>query len=1202
MSIRWKLGLALAGAALFAVSAFAQTDRGSITGTIIDPGGAVVANATVLATESETQAQYTTITTATGNYTLAEMPPGVYSLTVEVPGFKRFIQQGIRVQVAAVGTVDIKLEVGSAAESITITADATLLRTESSDQSFNIPISTINDLPLNYALRGPSGQVGNVRNDYSFLDIAPGAYISGQSDIRVNGNPLDSQRTMLDGQENGNWQTSRPDQVEASLDAIQEIATQTSNFNAEYGQVLGGLFNLSSKSGTNQYHGGLYEFLENDDLNAGIPFTTNGPGLGLQRPAIRKNNFGGSFGGPVVVPHIYNGHDKTFFFFNMEAYREVRNNIGTFITLPTAAMRGGNFSQILTGRNLGTDTQGNAIMENTVYDPATEQTVNSAVVRTPFPGNIIPQSRFDPVSAAIQQYIPPPTNSSLTNNFAQISSMYRYQYLPSLKLDHNFPDNSKLSIYVTAFRTHHLTGTGGGASGFLDALPPPITTTREMHIKTVTVRVNYDKAITPTLLLHMGVGYMEQTDPDRAIAGTYNFKQASIGLVGAVGPGFPYISGLSSSYGGLSNTIGLTNANWYFFQKPTAVASASYVHGSHTFKLGGEWREDTFINDMLQYANGQYNFSALETGLPSTNGQSLAGSVGFPYASFLLGAADSASIQSPQEPLYRKQSYGLYIQDTWKVNRKLTFDYGLRWDLETAPQVNGRMTQFAPTIPNPSAGGLLGAIMYNGNGPGTCNCSFVDIYPYAIGPRLGVAYQITPNTVFRGGWGITYGQLGTVGNFTAINGAGGWNVLNFYSPSYGDPAVLMRQGLQYSPSALYGNAHNPGLMPFLGQIGSPPALNDRNGGRPPRVNQWNLGLQRQITTNLMIEAAYVGNRGVWLNANNMVDLNALTPARLAQFGLNINSAADRTLLTSRLSSAAVVARGFSAPYPTFPMNQTLAQSLRPFPQFSTISESLAPLGNQWYDSMQAKLTKRFSHGLNLQSALTWQKELTTAEGGPINDVFNRPNQKDLSQYSLPFVFANSFTYQFPFDALTQNKVVRSVVGGWTAGGLLRYQSGFPILAPCSNNGLSSDLLRAASCITFDNRVSGQNPFLDNLNCHCFDPNKTFVLNPAAWSDPGAGNWGFGAPYYNDYRYQRRPEEDLSLSRTFRIRERATLNIRGEFFNVFNRTEVNNPTSTNAAATQSVSSTGQTISGFGYINNGTVYSNPRSGQIVARLRF
>jgi hypothetical protein len=234
-------------------------------------------------------------------------------------------------------------------------------------------------------------------------------------------------------------------------------------------------------------------------------------------------------------------------------------------------MRNGNFSAILTGRNLGTDTQGNAILENTIYDPATEQTVNSAVVRTPFPGNIIPQSRFDPVSAAIQSLIPPPNNSSLTNNFAQLSTTYRYQYIPSLKLDHNFRDNSKLSIYVSAFRTHHLTGSSTNSSGTatqnLDAYPAPITTTREMHIKTVTARVNYDRTITPTLLLHLGIGYMEQTDPDRAIAGTFNFNQASIGLVGSInGTGFPELMGMSSSYGGVSSNMGINNAEWYFFQ------------------------------------------------------------------------------------------------------------------------------------------------------------------------------------------------------------------------------------------------------------------------------------------------------------------------------------------------------------------------------------------------------------------------------------------------------------------------------------------------------------------------------------------------------------------------------------------------------------------------------------------------------------
>ena len=586
MSIRSKLSLALVGAALFAVSAFAQADRGTITGTISDPVGAVVPNATVLALNSETQAQYTTVTTGTGNYTLAQMPAGVYSVTVEVPGFKKFIQQGIRVQVATVDAVDIKLEVGSATESVTITADAPLLRTESSDQSFNVSTSTVNALPLNFALRGPNGQVGNVRNAYSFLDIAPGAYISGQSDIRVNGNPLNSQKVMVEGQESGNWQTGRPDQVEPSIDALQEITTQTSNFAPEYGQVAGGLFNLTSKSGTNQYHGSAYDYFQNEALNAGIPFTNGGPG-GLIRPQVRKNDFGGAIGGPVVIPHVYNGHDKTFFFFNIETYRETRKNSGTYITLPTAAMRSGDFSKILTGKNLATDTQGNAILENTIYDPATQQTVNSAVVRTPFPGNIIPSSRFDPVAAKIQAFLPPTSNANATNNFNQVFSTYRYQYVPSIKLDHTFRDNSKLSVYWTHFRTHHLTGS---VSSLPDALPEPVTATREIRIRTQTIRASYDRTITPTILLHLGAGFMYQTDPDIATPGVLNFNAAtSLGLTGGVANGFPNITGLSSSYGGLSNTIGLTNANWYYFIKPTGIASLSYVHGSHSYKLGAEW-------------------------------------------------------------------------------------------------------------------------------------------------------------------------------------------------------------------------------------------------------------------------------------------------------------------------------------------------------------------------------------------------------------------------------------------------------------------------------------------------------------------------------------------------------------------------------------------------------------------------------------
>ena len=368
------------------------------------------------------------------------------------------------------------------------------------------------------------------------------------------------------------------------------------------------------------------------------------------------------------------------------------------------------------------------------------------------------------------------------------------------------------------------------------------------------------------------------------------------------------------------------------------------------------------------------------------------------------------------------------------------------------------------------------------------------------------------------------------------------------------------------------------------------------------MNQWSIGIQREITANLLVEAAYVGNRGVWDQANSLIDLNAVKPERLAAAGLDITNAADRTLLTSRLDSAVAQARGFKAPYAGYPLSLTVAQTLRPFPQFGTIPVLWAPLGKNWYDSLQVKVTKRYSHGLDFTAAFTWQKELDqgsdSQNGGviAINDVFNRANQKTLSPNSQPLVFVTGFNYQVP--AMTHNKWLRAAVRDWTIGGILRYQSGLPILVPASNNALSSILFRS----TFQNRVPGQPLYLQDLNCHCFDPNKTFVLNPKAWTDAAPGQWGTSAAFYNDYRYQRRPAESVSFGRVFMLREHMNLQIRAEFFNVFNRTEQNNPVSTNAQATQTLNAAGAVVSGFGMINTGTTFSPSRAGQLVGRFQW
>jgi hypothetical protein len=574
----------------------------------------------------------------------------------------------------------------------------------------------------------------------------------------------------------------------------------------------------------------------------------------------------------------------------------------------------------------------------------------------------------------------------------------------------------------------------------------------------------------------------------------------------------------------------------------------------------------------------------------------------------MLGMANTASISNAADPQYRRTNWGFFLQDTWKVTRKLTFDYGIRYDLQpAADELHYRTSMFAPTLNNPNAGNLPGATIYAGyNDPKRCNCIFTSTYPYAFAPRLGLAYQLTPKTVLRAGWGLSYGQLTGFNYIGGGNSQGmGFNTIPFDNPAFGEAAVLLRQGLVYNPNDLTAASYDPSLRVVAGQLNTGLQHIDRNGGRPPRINQWNISLQRELTKDLVLEGAYVGNRGAWFRADGLVNYNAVTPAMLAAVGLNINNAADRTLLTSRIDSPQVRARGFVPPYAGFPGSATLAQSLRPFPQFTTINSLWAPLGNNWYDSLQIKATKRYSYGLDFSVAYTWSKTLTTVEDQngetvPTNDVFNRRNQKALSRTDQPHVFVVGFNYTVPNAGFVNtNGFTRQLLGGWTFGGVLRYSSGLPIRVPGANNNLGSLLFQG----TFANRVPGEPLFTKDLNCGCIDPNKEFVLNPKAWADPAQGEWGTAAAYYGDYRFQRRPDEQLSVGKTFRIRESMSLQFRAEFFNVFNRTVLPNPDFGNAQATQRTNAQGVPIAGFGRINAAAVNNqSPRAGQLVARFQF
>jgi hypothetical protein len=371
--------------------------------------------------------------------------------------------------------------------------------------------------------------------------------------------------------------------------------------------------------------------------------------------------------------------------------------------------------------------------------------------------------------------------------------------------------------------------------------------------------------------------------------------------------------------------------------------------------------------------------------------------------------------------------------------------------------------------------------------------------------------------------------------------------------------------------------------------------------------QWSVGLQREIIPDLVIEAAYVGNRGVWWPGNVLKDINGLTPERIASFGLDINNAADRQLLRSPVNSALAAQRGFNRlPFPGFPAGRTVAQALRPFPQFNIIPSSGAPLGNTWYDSLQVKATKRLSHGLDFNVAYTWQKELQLGvEPGVINDVFDRNQNKTISGSSRPQTLVIAANYQLPRLSST-NPLVSAIFRGWTYGAVLRYASGLPIAVPLAQTRLNTLLFRN----TRANRVAGEPLFLKDLNSGNIDPKREFVLNPNAWTDPPDGHFGVTAPFLNDFRFQRRPQESMSLGRIFRIGEERSVEIRVELSNVFNRPVINNPDTVfgNYTAPQRRDSQGNVVSGFGRIPTGTGISGPgftgrpREGLVVARLRF
>ena len=1211
---------------LVSLSAFAQSDRGTITGTVSDPTGAVIPGVGILATNVETGARHETATTETGNYTLAQLPSGTYQLSAELPGFKKYVRQGISVLVAQTLRLDVTLDVGSNNESVTVTENAPLLRTESSELAHNVNAEFMNNVPILGIGRLASGAAG-IRSAYSVASVVPGATWLPDQTMRVNGMEGNTSALRVDGQDaTATISNGQITQTQQSVEAIQEVAVQTSNFAAEFGQSGSGLFNVTMKSGTNAFHGSVYDYFVNEALNAGWPFTDDGSGH-LLRSRERRNDWGFSVGGPVMAK-VYDGHNKTFFFVNFEQFRETQ--VTNFpVTVPTLAYRRGDFREALTNRVLTTDGLGRQVMENVIYDPTTERVISGLRYRDPYPNNIIPPEKLDPVALKVQEYIPLPNRPGLTNNYVPNDVNPKTSQIPSVKIDHSLSARLKLSGYWSRTQTDTPNNTSG--------LPQPVSSSVGTHNLADTIRINTDFSMTPTTLLHVGVGYLHlKQDPQ-----VPRFDNNKIGFKGTNTDLFPYFSVLTTGgFGGMAN-FGPASDFRIENLKPTGNVALTWVRNNHTYKAGGELIVNGYPSFSETYSSGNMLYSQNQTGLPSLQGVSLPVNPGFNYASFLIGAPNTGYDSVPARMRTGNHSMAFFIQDNWKVNRKVTLDYGLRYDFQTyLKEHSGYMFNVSPTAPNPTAGGLPGGIIFEGYGPGKCNCAFAKNYPWAFGPRLGIAYQITPKTVLRIGGGIMYNKT----NNDASKASNFGSTKPFAAPEYGTPPFTLRDGMPYK---ITFPDFDPGQQPLAGTIGNPTNMVDPQAGRPARIWQWSIGLQREISRDLVVEAAYVGNRGNWWAAQTLSPYasNGIPPGKLESLGLSLDNPDDRRLLTSPMNSPYAIQRGFGTPpYSGFPLGQTVAQSLRPFPQFTGIVQTWNPLGNTWYDALQSKVTKRLSQGLDFVVTYTWSKTLSlgaeennnygSVVNPIINNVFNRQANKTLSGLDQPHSLLIAGTYNAPRlfkgGSSFASKALSWITSDWQIGGVLRYASGIPFRVPAATTTLSSLIFQG----TLMERVPGEPLFTTtwvdkngkthtneelNINCGCYDPRRTFVLNKNAWRNPLEGHFSTSNSHYGDFRQQRRPNESMSLGRRFRMGEKVSLLLRAEFTNIFNRTGINPPSVANPLSTQTTDSvTGFTTGGFGYISTAAVGGSntnpaaagtasfatppPRSGTIVARLQF
>src|SRR5262245_27039095 len=1008
---------------------------GSIQGLVTDSSGAVIPGATVTATNVATGVKSERLTAEAGLYVITPLPPGEYTVSASIAGFRPIVQEKVIVDALSSVTVNLSLQVGGVTETVTVSEAPTPLNTSYSRLGVTIRNELYTNLPLAMGTAVAGSGIGQgPRNPGAFIFLLPGVSegnrwgtINGaqgfSKDVFIEGVPITDPIQQGEG---------RTISLGVSVEAVEQFQVETSGTGVEFnGQ---GSENYSIKSGTSQFHGSVFEYLRNTVLDARGFF----PAV---RPVEHQNEFGATIGGPIIKK-------KAFLCFSYDGWRYRVTSPTQFATVPTLKMRQGDFSELLA---LQTPIQ--------IYDPLTTVAVSGGFSRTPFAGNIIPANRISAISKAYQDPLPAPTSSGLQNNYlGSVPVAYNNDSF-NAKVDYNLTANQRLSgLYTHGKRSQPGPYREVSTAFPQSVLPLPYTDTRLVTEIPTVVQVKHNWIITPALVNQLSFGYNHFFVPitNATSDGKWSTKSGLKGLP----PGDASDAFLEAAFAGTNAPTGWRAVNSRDFEDNnynyTIQDSLLWVKNKHSFKFGFQYQrtaDHTKTNDTGSLLTT--NFSNLQTASFNATGGLLSGT-GNSYASFLLGALNSAVVNEDSQVVTNAifTGYAWWVADDYKVTARLTVNLGLRQDI-MLPYTEGgdHFTYLDINAPNPAAGGIPGALRFGGNyAPDaiSCHCSqIINTYYRAFGPRIGIAFALNDKTVVRGGYGMMYSRSGAVGGRDGARIGTGLTGINANAPIASPngsfiPALFWDSGIPpFAKGPIYDQTYQTG---FNGTgTGGAVTFGDPFS-QPPRYQNWNLSVQRSLTPSLVVTAAYVGSNGKQLRGGGRgVYSNQIDPKYLVLGNLLTQNATP-----ANVAAAAAIVPGIKLPFATF--SGTIAQMLRPFPQYNSVTDVYGNVGQSNYNALQLSVQQRLSQGLTFNFNYTYSKALGTINGNRSAYI----QERSLSTTDQPHLLNAFYTYELPFGKgrmfNPENRVARAALSGWQITGITRYSSGMPLgpfLANCN---------------------------------------------------------------------------------------------------------------------------------------------------------